>query len=175
MGFRDPFQYRSRSDIDKGYPDLHNGSKWSLKKIQKLKTNSLKLIASINLTSLDLRLDAIWLAQSYFQRYFTQNSFKDNTAVVFSTACIHMACKASDLPRPLDKVIKETYRLRFTREEVERKKIDDLMVFVEFQVPTACSVPVPDAIIMPWLRLILQLHAVSSWLCCICEHALMQP
>jgi len=136
MGFRDPFQYRSRADIDKGYPDLHNGSKWSLKKIQKVKTNSLKLIASINLTPLDLRLDAIWLAQFYFQRYFTQNSFRDNTAVVFATACIHMACKASDLPRSLDKVIKETYRLRFTREEVERKKIDDLMVFVEFKVQT---------------------------------------
>ncbi|DBA94318.1 TPA: hypothetical protein ACH3X1_001927 [Trebouxia sp. C0004] len=133
MGFRDPFQYRARADIDKGYPDLHNGSKWSLKKIQKVKTNSLKLIASINFTPLDLRLDAIWLAQFYFQRYFTQNSFRDNTPVVFATACIHMACKASDLPRPLDKVIKETYRLRFTREEVERKKIDDLMVFVEFK------------------------------------------
>lgn len=133
MGFRDPFQYRTRADIDKGYPDLHNGSKWSLKKIQKVKANTLKLIASINFTPLDLRLDAIWLAQFYFQRYFTQNSFRDNTAVVFAAACIHMACKASDLPRSLDKVIKETYRLRFTREEVERKKIDDLMVFVEFK------------------------------------------
>ena len=138
MGFRDPFQYRSCSDIDKGYPDLQT-PKWNLKKIKKVKTTNLKLISNINVKTLNLRIDTIWLAQFYFQRYFTQNSFQTNTALVFMTACIHMACKANDTPRPLDKVIKDTFRLRFAREETEAKKIDDMMVFVEFKVCSPTS------------------------------------
>ncbi len=133
MGFRDPFQYRTRADIDKGWPDLRTGTKWKLRKIQKVKTNSLRLIGSIK-DIFNLRMDTIWLAQFYFQRYFCQNAFQTNTALVFITACIHMACKANDLPRPLDKVIRGTYKLRYAREEAELKKIDDMMVFVEFKV-----------------------------------------
>ena len=134
MGFRDAFQYRRHADIDKGYPDLLGSSKWTLKKVQKIKTANLKLIDSINLSSLNLRIDTIWLAQFYFQRYFTQNAFQANTAVVFVAACVHLACKANDTPRQFEAVIKEMYKLRYAREEVELKKINDMMVLVELKV-----------------------------------------
>lgn len=134
MGFRDPFQYRTRSEIDKGWPDLHTGNKeWNLKKIYKVKTSCLKLMLNIK-ELFDVRMDTVWLSQLYFQRYFSQNSFQTNTAVVFITACVHMACKANDQPRPLDTVIKKTYRLRYSRDPMESKKIDDIMVFVEYKV-----------------------------------------
>ena len=142
MGFRDPFQYRTRSEIDKGWPDLHTGNKeWNLKKIYKVKTSCLKLMLNIK-ELFDVRMDTVWLSQLYFQRYFSQNSFQTNTAVVFVTACVHLACKANDQPRPLDTVIKRTYRLRYSRDPTESKKIDDIMVFVEYKV---------------------QLSAVDSW------------
>lgn len=134
MGFRDPFQYRTRSQIDKGWPDLHTGSReWNLKKIYKVKTSCLKLMLNIK-ELFDVRMDTVWLSQLYFQRYFSQNSFQANTAVVFVTACVHLACKANDQPRPLDNVIKKTYRLRYSRDPMESKKIDDIMVFVEYKV-----------------------------------------
>ena len=148
MGFRDPFQYKTRAEIDKGWPDLRGTIKWTPKKIQRLKTNSLKLIGSAKET-FSLRMDTIWLAQFYFQRYYSQNAFQNNTAIVFITACIHMACKASDLPRPLDTVLRGTYKLRYAKEPVELKKIDDMMVFVEFKV-------------------LLCFHAFAHTMCC-CE------
>lgn len=136
MGFRDPFHYRTCSEIDKGYPDLHT-PKWNLKKIKKVKTTNLKLISNINVDPTkkrDFRIDTIWLAQLYFQRYFTQNSFQTNSPLVFMAACVHLACKANDTPRSLEFVIKHIYRLRYAREEAEAKKINDIMVYVEFKV-----------------------------------------
>ena len=140
MGFRDPFQYRTCSDIDSSYPDLQT-PKWNLKKIKKVKTSNLKLISNINSAPQvqPLRIDTIWLAQFYFQRYFTQNSFQENTALVFMAACLHLACKANDTPRSLEKLIKGTFRLRFQKEVSEANKIDDVMVYVEFKVrPAGC-------------------------------------
>ena len=135
MGFRDPFQYRTCSDIDNSYPDLQT-PKWNLKKIKKVKTTNLKLISNINGAPYvqHLRIDTIWLAQFYFQRYFTQNSFQENTPLVFLAACLHLACKANDTPRSLDKLIKGSFKQRYQREETEANKIDDVMVFVEFKV-----------------------------------------
>lgn len=133
MGFSDPIQYRSRADIDKGWPDLHNGSGWKLKKIYKVKTSCLKLMPNIR-ELFDVRLDTVWLSQLYFQRYYSQNAFLTNTAIVFVVACIHMACKANDQPRSLDRIIHKMFKLRYARDPVELKKIDDMMVFVEFKV-----------------------------------------
>lgn len=138
MGFRDSFQYRTRSEIDKGWPDLHTGNKeWNLKKIYKVKTSCLKLLVNIK-ELFEVRMDTVWISQLYFQRYFSQNSFQTNTPVVFMAACVHLACKANDQPRPIDTVMKKIFKLRYARDPVELKKIDNMMVFVEFKV-NMCS------------------------------------
>lgn len=134
MGFRDSFQYRTRSEIDKGWPDLHSGNKeWNLKKIYKVKTSCLKLLLNIK-ELFEVRMDTVWISQLYFQRYFSQNSFQTNTPVVFMAACVHLACKSNDQPRPLDTIMKKIFKLRYARDPVELKKIDNMMVFVEFKV-----------------------------------------
>ena len=138
MGFRDSFQYRTRSEIDKGWPDLHSGNKdWNLKKIYKVKTSCLKLLVNIK-ELFEVRMDTVWISQLYFQRYFSQNSFQTNTPVVFMAACVHLACKANDQPRPIDTVMKKIFKLRYARDPAELKKIDNMMVFVEFKVKV-CS------------------------------------
>lgn len=133
MHNQDLFRYRSKAEIDSSLPDLHGVTKWAVAKIVKVRTSNLRLIAQAK-DKFQIRLDTVWLAESYFQRYFSQYAFQSNTPVIFVAACIHLACKASDLPRPLESVIKKTFQMRYANDPKEIGKIDDFMFYTEVKV-----------------------------------------
>lgn len=133
MNFRQPFPYRTSAEIDAHFPDLHIGTRWSLDKISKVKRTHLKMLAQVK-DRFDIRIDTVWMAQFYFQRYYTQNAFQNNTPFVFLAACIHLACKVTDLPRKLDDVIEKMHRVRYANDNKEREKVKDPMYLIEVKV-----------------------------------------
>lgn len=135
MHNHDPFRYRSKAEIDSSLPDLLGATPWTVGKIVKVRTSNLRLIAQAK-DKFAIRLDTVWLAETYFQRFFSQYAFQRSTPVIFVAACIHLACKASDLPRPLDQVIKKTFQMRYANDEKEMEKInnDKFMFLTEVKV-----------------------------------------
>ena len=134
MNFAETFHYRTKAEIDASLPDLAGPAVWQVSKIAKVRTNNLKLIAQAR-DKFQIRLDTVWLAETYFQRFFAMYAFQRNTPLIFVAACIHLACKASDLPRPLEQVIVKTFKMRYANDAKEIGKIDDFMFMTEVKVP----------------------------------------
>ena len=147
--FQDSFQYRTQAEIRASLPDLKGPTPWSEAKIVRVRLSNLRLLAQAK-ERFKIRLDTVWLAETYFQRYFSQYAFQTNTPVIFVAACIHLACKASDIPRKLEEVIKETFRMRYSspKEADEKKKIDDFMFYTEVKVHALFAQAVCDACLL---------------------------
>jgi len=127
-------EYRTREQLEASSPSLKawdSGNKVGLhvEAVKKLQALGAKLIQAVG-QQLQLPVNVLYTAIFYYHRFYAVQAFQIHDRLQVATACLFLAGKVEECPRPLKLVIQMVYSHRFRKfPDLRRKIMQDMDTF----------------------------------------------
>jgi len=121
MSLLKSFKFLSEKDLDATSESQKDGIAKETE--QRLRSLGAALIQTVGSSKLGLPQSVIATASVYYHMFYAKQSFKRHDRLAVAIACVFLAAKAEEAPKPIKAVIHAMYSYRFRKNPVLRRRI----------------------------------------------------